>query len=67
MTIAQFLRAVVQQADERPVDVAEAEEAEVEDLDVGDLVEPDFKVSKFQCFYEKDKAPTPCNSETLQP
>ena len=35
MTVAQFLRSVVQQADQRAVYVAEAEEAEVVGLNCG--------------------------------
>jgi hypothetical protein len=42
MPVAQFARAILQQAHERPVDVAEAEEAEVEGRFQS------FKVSAFQ-------------------
>jgi hypothetical protein len=65
VSLAQFGGAVFEQADERPVDVAEAEEAEVVSLDGGDLW---GQVSRFRGFRVSGKmprTPAPCDSETL--
>jgi hypothetical protein len=55
MTIAEFLGAVLKEADKSPVDIAEAEEAEVVGTDNGVLESSevnvlDVKVARFQRF-----------------